>query len=444
MTQWELILALVLVLAVVVTNLLLRNSIRRSARPATFRFRVAIIALILVPVALVLHLVMTGDLGRRDWFLLACFLVMFVWLVREVIRLRPLAQQEPRHLWRPRPPSFTWQAGLILLPLVGLSVLGLLAVRRDFVLTEEEARQQATEIARVFAERLSRSLPVELSNQELLGNRWHGMGIIGGRVPWPETNPLTADEIERYQQQLVAWRTDHPGLHPEDVFPVQITLSVSGELLLPRPYENPPSPARWLIDLSPDHWTAMSGVAQSIATTADDPATRSAVAEFLATDPPRPVRANVEFALLLGELNRHTPEDRVNHLIAFARKHGIVQGESGLPLGNLALVQALREAEATGLTRQLFEALRDQCYEQPSLLIPRLLDDAERLATQESADVATAVAELRNRWAAHDRLRTLARHIVTALGTDGIITRNLWLDVGTNHRPGMSPALLAH
>jgi hypothetical protein len=59
---------------------------------------------------------------------------------------------------------------LILLPVVALSILGLLAVRRDFALTKQEAQARATEIARVIAERLGQPLARELSSYELPGN----------------------------------------------------------------------------------------------------------------------------------------------------------------------------------------------------------------------------------------------------------------------------------
>ena len=55
---------------------------------------------------------------------------------------------------RKQGPTFLWQAALILLPLLVLAALGLLSLRRDRALVEQEARQRAQELADDLASRL--------------------------------------------------------------------------------------------------------------------------------------------------------------------------------------------------------------------------------------------------------------------------------------------------
>ena len=139
-----------------------------------------------------------------------------------------------RRTWQEPRPSFRWQALLILLPVVVLSILGLLAVRRDFALTKQEAQARATEIARLIAERLGQPLARELSSYELPGNLWRGQGIIGARGFWPGTKPLPAEDRMRYEQQLAQWQAEHPGWRPEDLFPIEANWTDGIELLRAR------------------------------------------------------------------------------------------------------------------------------------------------------------------------------------------------------------------
>jgi hypothetical protein len=54
---------------------------------------------------------------------------------------------------RPRPPRFLGQALLIVLPVVVLTVVGLLSLRQDRLLAEQEARERAGRLAQEAANR---------------------------------------------------------------------------------------------------------------------------------------------------------------------------------------------------------------------------------------------------------------------------------------------------
>ena len=342
---------------------------------------------------------------------------------------------------RPRRPSFLWQAGLVLLPLVGLSILGLLAVRRDYVATEHDARRQATDIARVLAGGLGRTLFFELSHLEFVGNSWHGAGILGGRVPWPGTIPPAVLGADLYARRLTEWQAQYPDWRPEDVFPIEAALSMSHELISPRDYQESPSPSRWPVDLSSDQWIAWDTIARSHPNSADTALVTMTIEQLLTSELSVPAKSNVEFARLLSGLNRYQPVERVERLLHFARHCGMAETESGLSLGNVAVAHALREAAATGLTQPLFESLRTECYERPSLLIHRLLADADGIAAMQPVEIQEAVTELRRRWDARERLRALARRFAGALSGTGLVTTNLWLDYRANRWLAVTPGL---
>jgi hypothetical protein len=179
---------------------------------------------------------------------------------------------------------------------VGLSILGLLAVRRDYVATEHDARRQATDIARVLAGGLGRTIFFELSELEFVGNLWHGAGILGGRVPWPGTIPPEVLDADQYAQRLTEWQAQFPDWRPEDVFPVQAALSISHELISPRDYQQSPSPSRWPVDLSSDQWVAWDTIARSDPNSADTAVITATIEQLLTTELSVPAKSNEPLA----------------------------------------------------------------------------------------------------------------------------------------------------
>src|SRR6478609_8923073 len=78
---------------------------------------------------------------------LGCWLVVLGCLIfswREA--RRKAATEPPPRPSPPKPPKFLWQAALILLPVVIMTVVGLVALVRDRAAVENEARQRAEEL----------------------------------------------------------------------------------------------------------------------------------------------------------------------------------------------------------------------------------------------------------------------------------------------------------
>lgn len=352
-------------------------------------------------------------------------------LLYQARQLRPkvLAEQRSAVLAKSRPPSFAGQALLILLPVVALAVLGFFAVHRDYRLTEQEARQRATDLAQDLSRRLGRALAGELSSLELLGNVWEGDGVIGGSVNWPGTSPLSAADQERYQLRLIQWQAEEPGFRPEDIFPVQARLTTSGTVEAPRDYPTFPEPAAWPGLLTPEQrvqWESLASRGRAGPEAAA--VTHEAVVAFLSTDVSGEARVNAEFLALLSAPRTNSPATRVDAWIALGRKGWQATSESGLPLRSLTLARAMSEASEAGLTPAMFDELAEQARNAPSFLFPRLLADAEQLAVDQSAEARQALVELRARWDSDERLRALAREVQARLKPAGVLTTNLWFE----------------
>jgi sensor domain CHASE-containing protein len=86
---------------------------------------------------------------------------------------------------RPGPgpkPAFLWQAFLILLPVVLLTVAGLWALHQDRRLVEQDARDRATEILSSLARQVERQLPSHLW-EAMLQHASSNPLISEGRAP---------------------------------------------------------------------------------------------------------------------------------------------------------------------------------------------------------------------------------------------------------------------
>lgn len=412
---------------------------RRHAGPARFEFRWQFVSTGLLGLAL-LALVISRwtELRGLDGTTVAGLSFLVVALVGSIYRLRRLraaAREERRTASRlPRPPSFAAQAMLILLPLGGLVTLGVVTVRRDYRLTEQAAQGRAAEVARDLESRLGTLLTAELAALERLGELWAGDGVIGGRVHWPGASPLLDAERERLRVNLEEcqqeWQRANSEMRPQDVFPVAAVLDDQGNLVQPPDYANPPGPAPWLAHLTPEQRRLWEALGQLVSRAADAPGLSNALAAFLTANPPADARANAEYLAQLGACPGATPEARVTAWLAAGKRWSPVLSEAGLPLRTLALMQAFRVGRDGPLSRPLFEELAAQVADTPSFLVPRLLDLAGALAENQPLAVREAVAALRARWEADERLRELARLVQARREADSFRPVHFWGDWG--------------
>lgn len=346
-----------------------------------------------------------------------------LWL-RRIARARAVARAPTNRRARP---SFLWQGTLIILPVLGLSVLGFLATYRDYTLTEQEARQRAAEVARNLASDLGDAVGAELSRVEQLGDAWQATRIAGATVPQPGTVPSPGSDEGRNRERLGNWLSTHPGFRPEDVFPVRVELTASGSLSWPREY-GPPQPPAWTHDLTEEQTILWDKLVHAGEPAADATTIRTPLGAFLATGITGPARTNAEYIGLLADLEAQPPTDRIEPLVRFAEQQSDGQSESGLPLATVVLARALRESETSGLSLRVFEELARQTDDLPSFLTARLLANAERLAARQTLEFQQAVRELHGRWHSQERLLGLSRQVLAVLAPTGVLVTNLWLD----------------
>jgi signal transduction histidine kinase len=278
--------------------------------------------------------------------------------------------------------AFIVQAASIMAALFALAGLGLWSLRQDRLWADQEARQRAEEWVARVCERMETRGAAALSALDA--------------APDP-TDRATFDQ--------------------------------AGALLSP-PELVPAEPPAWILECAPDWleaWeriqrdgTLAGGVIDSPGAMVDR---AEALRELAARTTNAHAQANAQFALLRLETAAVDTAQAARLLAEFGLRHEMVCAESGLPLDALALGLALERAgsaAAPGLSASALELMRQQVTRSPCAITPRLLELAERVsggtgkpaATVANADAAStraALAGLRRRLRADERVRFLAR-----------------------------------
>ncbi len=262
-----------------------------------------------------------------------------------------------------RRPTFLWQAGLILLPVLLLSVLGWFSLRKDRFL----ARRQAEDRAQVVADNLAESIEKNLS---------------GGPIP---TNTALSFQIDG-----------------------------AGRLIFPPPYEVVPEPAPLNeAALNPEQerlWrdgqtAEMEGRPRAIA----------AYRSFLDSNPPPDFAAAAHYRLGLRLGLSQEAVEQFKEVLQYAPT---IRGESGLPLQPLARLKLLRlTALAPGSAEpERFASVNSFCSNvvfYPTPLTPELLRQVEILPEVEKASPTNSairwldILRWRSVWQAHEVSRQL-------------------------------------
>lgn len=322
-------------------------------------------------------------------------------------------------------PSLRGQLLLVLLPVVGLAVAGMFSLARDRAAVEAAARREAEELSRELAGKLSKSWPGQLGEVEIAGNVWNGGGVVGGTtVHWSGEVQTNADPngvatllLER------GWRNYHGP--PEEVLPVELRFAADGRLTEPRPYRAVPTPPQWFLGLTNEVAAAWENLREA-ETGSPEGVAAAAQAVGRLTREPGPNRL-AEFLSL-----RHAAAEDTNAVPALLKLglRAVVdrcETESGLPLGAVALAEAVRRAPAATLDRNWFALLRELTFTQPSSLTPWALDIGDGLAARSSGPAEVRLmGEVRARWRSAERLRELGLGLTDMgpLGTDA--GRNRW------------------
>ncbi|MHC1765963.1 MAG: sensor histidine kinase [Verrucomicrobiia bacterium] len=310
-------------------------------------------------------------------------------------------------------PGFFWHGLLILLPVALLAGLGLVLVREDQRLAEQDARQRAEEIVRQIAPRLGHGVAEALRDPEVAIEPAGGLPDFDQL--WRRLNE--ADGAAASKRSIDPSRMVGPALVRE-----------SGEWLFPAPWNEPPTPPEWFVnlaDLQARAWTDARAAEWSGASESD---VADAWKRVLEAKPGREAEACAEFALLRLQARTNSAAEAVERFITFGREHAGLASETGLPLEAISLASALHRSEEIGVDEPLFRGLAGSIL-RPSLLTPGFLAEAARLAESSPAAVQ-AISALTSAWERQEELRTLLTDLGEQVELEGLPSAVAWFDSG--------------
>ena len=278
-----------------------------------------------------------------------------------------------------REPSFFWQGLLILLPVGVMAAIGLTAILRDRAAVERQARQRAEEILQQLSPELGRRFSVELAAFDLAAQDWlesERLRLGGGSGrPAGERVSTGTQGAEPDGAAPRNWQALYPDLRAEEMFPDWVRPRGGRGLAGVSGFDQPPRPPDWFLALTEEQRRAWDALCQVELSGTKAGGLEAAVKGFISLNPPVEARADAE---LLG-LEHEPGRDPVRTLRLFAEAHRGMMSEAGVPLSNLALAAALRQAGSGPGLGTVLDALVDESLEGQSLLLPELLNRARAL-----------------------------------------------------------------
>jgi signal transduction histidine kinase len=327
-------------------------------------------------------------------------------------------------------PAFFWQGLLIVLPVLLLAGLGLVSLRQDLRLAEQDAQQRGQELLQQIFSTSRQQIGPQLAALASLAQDSYQAGT--GRSAWPGSDEAKEFEAKRpaLQARLAEWSGAYPQLSAEKVLLPPALLSTDGELVWPSGWKTAPLPPPWLAELALDQKAAWDSAWTMEASGKSRSDLTNAWHQFLLTHPSSEAAANAEFALARLSSNSNAIAPLVYAIGSATNGSRQIRTDSGLPLGAAACGVALRLSEA-GLNEPLFACLQAQ-VQQPSLLTPYFLAEAERRAHSSPAPVRDAVRALCDQWDQQERLRELAQAAGERLKSDPEPSNLFWIDALSN------------
>jgi signal transduction histidine kinase len=335
-----------------------------------------------------------------------------------------------------RKPTFFWQGLLIILPVVMMSVIGLVAVRRDRAAVEAEAQRGAGQLVSQLAFVLTNSLPTQLAAYDRFSDVWYG-------YQWELTRkPQLSTPSENYASELAQWQGTNPGLNPVEVFPNRIDFGADEAMVWPPDYSEPPLMPTWILGLTEAQsraWGRLSGCDPSRVTSKD---AQVIAKDFFETKPSDGARANAEFFSLKSDLKQQNTLEAVQALESFSDKCRGLRSESGLPLLSLVAVEALRLLRQTNQAAQILNMdINDRggyvtdiiswALDEPSLLTPQFLSELESLVAEhggKTAQFRPAISAAQAIWRTQERLHEIAELVRDRKLFRADVATNFWLD----------------
>jgi len=292
-----------------------------------------------------------------------------------------------------RLPGFRWQAVLIVLPLVVLTLVGLLSLRQDRLLAREEARERAARLATDLAEQIRLSL-VELLTQ---------------------APALDVDAPPLFRTDAEFRLIDPPAVEPVPT---------------PEPLELSTLP-----EASRELWNKATQ-----AEAAGEPARASfALRDFLEASPPEPFAAAALYRSALLGRRAGDNEAASAALKRLLTEHPRARGESGLPLAPLVEWQQTELAWARAKTHpERVALLTTACSNlvwHPTALSPFLLGKAAALLPEPApmgnaqawlkqmatAELRAPVEHWKRIWGRHEVARRLQAAVLAESGRHGAV-----------------------
>lgn len=348
------------------------------------------------------------------------------------------------------PPSLRWQLALVLLPVVALAAVGIVALSRDRVAVEADARLRAGDVAGELATRLDRRAPVELNGIEQFGERYGDIWAEALADPADPPHEFTAAErtLMRSMPGMQEWwmlRYASPpaellpaatsvGLQPGPspvLLPIKIHFDPAGLLDSPKDFPEAPIPPSWPRGLSPELSRAWDSVRSSEGEPVESAVRRDAVDHFSSIADTPALKALARFHKLKLEARSVPAATAARQFLGLATDSATegTETESGLPLCVAAFAEARIIDPQARLDDEWFSAARALTFIHPSSLTPWVLREGSLLAQRgRSAAAESRVNELRGLWMMDERRRALARLLQARLPLSRGPLTNLWLD----------------
>lgn len=303
---------------------------------------------------------------------------------------------------------FFWQVALILLPVVGLSVLGLFSLREDHLLAQQQAKELGRSIAQQFSQAIGDELTQQLrdyreANFELNANQAADLGLSQWAGGFNSENQAW--------QRIKAWQQANPEI---DLPAMPISDCRIG--FRPKFYSSPeiyspaPQPPDWLRQLTPQQkqlWQTIKEMSAS----KNFSAMQSAVEKFIATKPSNGAHVNTEYLLLLAKTHGMPANEAVTKIAEFSRSHWGSSDQltdAGLPIGQLICYQALRQLpDGAGLPKEFihYHTIAWMINYQPSFFSAKLIAEAQRVAHGTSLE--KNMATLNAWWESNEKTRRI-------------------------------------
>ena len=261
-------------------------------------------------------------------------------------------------------PAFFWQATLILLPVALLAAVGLLSLRQDRALAQQEATERASAVA-----------------EELVPKLWSELAAATNRL-----------------------------LLPRHAFQIDD----AGRLLFPPPAAEVPAPMPLSpASLAPEQCRRWEAAQCAEAQERAPAVTLGAWRDFLSSNPPAAFAAAARYALGVWLARAGDSRGAAQEFGAVVESYPDAVGESGLPLLPLAQLKLLElEAGSNSLSRAKppadLEVLCSNAVLKPTLLTPQLLTLAGQRA------VSAEARKILQKWQAVWESDQLSRQLFAA------------------------------